>query len=66
MERVNPFRKISLLFTYTWCREEAGIIGNDGHQGVVTARLVKHPAVKLHKYVRILFESGVEGPVVVV
>ena len=46
-------------------REETGIVSNDGHFGAVTARLVKHPFYKLHEYIRILFKSGVKGPVVV-
>ena len=46
-------------------REEAGIVGNDGHFGAVTARLVKHPFPELHEYIRILFESAVKGLVVV-
>ena len=47
------------------CREKAGIVSDDGHFGAVTARLVKHPFPELHEYIRILFESGVKVPVVV-
>ena len=47
------------------CREKAGIVGNDGHFGAITARLLKHPFPELHEYIRILFESGVEGLVVI-
>ena len=46
-------------------REEAGIVSGDGHFRAVMARLVKHPILELHEYIRILFESGVKGPVVV-
>ena len=65
MEGVNPFRKISLLFTYMQCREEAGIVSNDGHFCAVTAHLVKHPFHELHEYIQILFESEDKGPIVV-
>ena len=46
-------------------REEAGIVGDDGHFCAVIARLVEHPILELHEYVRILFESGVKVPVVI-
>ena len=65
MEGINLFRKISLLFTYMRYREEAGIVGYDGHLCAITARLVKHPFHELHKYIRILFKSGVKVPVVI-
>ena len=45
-------------------RKEAGIIGDDGHFRTIIARLVEYSILKLHKYVRILFESGVKVPVV--
>ena len=64
-EGVNPFRKISLLFTYVQCREEAGIVSDDGHFCAIAALLVKHPIHELHEYIRILFESGVKVPVVI-
>ena len=41
------------------------IVGDNGHFRAVMARLVKHPVLELHEYIRILFESGVEVPVVV-
>ena len=44
--------------------KEAGIVGYDGHFCAVVARLVKYSLLKLYKYVRILFESGVKVPVV--
>ena len=49
-----------LPITYMRGREEAGIVGDDGHFRAVIARLVEHSILKLHKYVRILFESGVK------
>ena len=45
-------------------REKAGIVGDDGHFCAVIARLVKHPILEHHEYIRILFESGVKVPVV--
>ena len=45
--------------------EETGIVSNDGHFSAVIAHLVKHPFPELHEYIRILFESRVEVPVVV-
>ena len=41
------------------------MVNNNGHFCAVTACLVKHPFPELHEYIRILFESGVKGPVVV-
>ena len=46
-------------------REEAGIIGDDGHFHTIIARLVEYSILKLHKYVRVFFESGVKVPVVI-
>ena len=53
------------MITYMQRREETGIVSDDGHFGAVTARLVKHPFLELHQHIRIIFESGVKGPVVV-
>ena len=53
------------MITYMRGREEAGIVGDDGHFRAVIARLVEHSVLKLHKYVWILFESGVKVPVVI-
>ena len=39
------------------------IVGYDGHHGIIAAQLIECPIDQLHKYVRILFESGIEGPV---
>ena len=41
-------------------RENARIVRDDGHFCAVVARLVKYSLIKLYKYVRILFESGVK------
>ena len=59
------FQKRCLLITYMRGRKEARIIGDDGHFRAVIARLVEYSILKLHKYVWILFESGVMVPVVV-
>ena len=53
------------MTTYMRGREEAGIVSDDGHFRAVIARLVEHSIFKLHKYVRILFESGVKVSVVI-
>ena len=44
--------------------KKAGVIGFDGHFCAVVARLVKHPVLEHHEYIRILFESGVKVPIV--
>ena len=59
------FRRRCLLITYMRGREEAGIVGDDGHFRAIIARLVEYSILKLHKYIRILFESGVKVPVVI-
>ena len=59
------FRRMCLLITYMRGREETEIVGGHGHFRAVIARLVEHPILELHEYVRILFESGVKVPVVV-
>ena len=46
-------------------REKAGIVSDDVNFCAIIARLVKHSFPELHEYIRILFESGVKGPVVV-
>ena len=45
--------------------EKTGVVGDDGHFCAIIARLVKHPLRKHHKYIWILFEPGIELPVVV-
>ena len=52
------------MITYVGSREKTGIIGSDGHFCAVIARLVKHPVLEHHEYIRILFESGVKVPIV--
>ena len=54
------FQRRCLLITYKRGRKEAGIVGYDGHFCAVVARLVKYSLLKLYKYVRILFKSGVK------
>ena len=46
-------------------REEVVVIGDDGHFHAIIARLVEYSILKLHKYIRIFFESGVKVPVVI-
>ena len=53
------------MITYMRGREEAGIVGGDGHFRAIIARLVEHSILKLHKYVRIFLISGVEIPVAI-
>ena len=60
----EPFRIRCLLITYVRSREKTGIVGGDGHFRAVIARLVKHPILEHHEYIRILFESGVKVPFV--
>ena len=45
-------------------REKTGILGDDGHLCAIIAHLIKHPIWEHHKYIRILFESGVKVPIV--
>ena len=59
----KPSRTKCLLITYMRSREKTGIVGGDGHFRAVIARLVEHPILELHEYVRILFESGVKFPI---
>ena len=59
------FRRGCLLITYMRGRKEAQIVGDDGHFRAVIACLVEYSILMLYKYVRILFESGVKVPVVV-
>ena len=58
------FRRRCLLITYVRSREKTGVVGGDGHFHAVIARLVKHPVLEHHEYIRILFESGVKVPIV--
>ena len=37
------------------------IVGCDGHHGIIAAQLIECHVDQLHKYVPILFESGIEG-----
>ena len=61
----KPFRRRCLPITYVWGRKEAGIVGNDGHFCAVIARLVEYSILEFYKYVRILFESRVKVPVMI-
>ena len=51
------------VFSYVQCREQSGIVGHNGHHGVITTQLIELPVYQLHEYVRVFFESGTEGPV---
>ena len=53
-----------LLITYVGSGVKTGIVGNDGHLCAVIVRLVKCPILQHHKYIRILFESGVKVSIV--
>ena len=57
-------KKVALKITYMRSRKEAEIIGDDGHFRTIIARLVEYSILKLHKHVRVFFESGVKVPVV--
>ena len=52
--------KRCLLGTYVGGGENAGIIGCDGYFCAVVAHLIKDPLLKLYKYIRILFKSGIQ------
>ena len=38
------------------------VVGDDGHFRAVVARLVKHPIRERHEYIRILLESRIQVP----
>ena len=50
-------------FSYVRRRKQSGIVGRNGHHGVITAQLIELPVYQLHEYIRIFFESGTVGPV---
>ena len=52
------------MITYMRGGEEVGIVGDDGNLCAVIACLVKHPILEHHKYIWILFKSGVKVPIV--
>ena len=58
-------RRRCLPITYMQGREEAGIVGYDGHFCAIIARLVEDSLLELYEYVWIFIESGVEVPVMV-
>ena len=59
----KPFRRRCLPITYVRGRKEAGVIGHDGHFRAIITRLIEKTLLELYGYVRILFESGIEVPV---
>ena len=38
------------------------VVGRNGDQSIVDAKLVEHPIDQLHLYVRVLFGGRIEGP----
>ena len=48
------------MTTYVRSGEKTRLIGDDGHFGVVVARLVKHAILEHHEYIRILFKSKIK------
>ena len=46
-------------------QEGGGIVGHDWHHCAIIARLVEYSLLKLYKYVRFFFVSGVKVPVTV-
>ena len=50
------------LGTYMGRWKKAGVINFDGHLCAVIARLIKDPLLELHGYIRILLESGIQVP----
>ena len=46
-------------------RKKTRVVGDGGHFHAVVARLVKCPVHERHEYIRILLESRVKVPVVV-
>ena len=49
--------------SYVRCRKQSGIVGRNGHHGVITAQLIELHVYQLHEYVWIFFKFGTEGPV---
>ena len=47
---------------YLGNRRYSGVVGRNGNQSIVDAKLVEHPIDQLHLYVRILFGGRIEGP----
>ena len=63
-KRGSYFFELGLFgFSYVRCREQSGIVGRNGHHGIIAAQLIELPVYQLHRDNRILFESGVEGPI---
>ena len=61
----EPFQGRCLLVTYVGGRKKTRVVGGDGHFCAVIARLVEDSVFEFYKYVRILFKSGIEVPVMV-
>ena len=54
------------LGTYMGRWKKAGVIGFDGHFRAIIARLIKDPLLELHRYIRILLESRIQVPNMVI
>ena len=50
---------------YVGGREKVVVIGYNGHICVVITHLIETPLLELYRYVRILFESGIQVPIMV-
>ena len=48
--------------SYLGGRKYSGVVGRNGDQSIVDAKLVKYPIDQLHLYIRILLGSRIEGP----
>ena len=59
------FRRKCLLGTYMGGREKAGVIGYNGHFHAIITRLIENPLLELYGYIRILSESGIQVPIMV-
>ena len=54
-----------LRITYMQSGKETGVVGDDWYIRTIIARLIEYSILELHKYVRILFISGVKIPVAI-
>ena len=60
-KRESYFWSRYLGFSYMRRKEQSGIVGRNGHHGVIAAQLIELPIYQLHEYVRIFLKSGTEG-----
>ena len=45
------------------CWKQSGIVGRNGHHGIITAQWIELPVYQLHEYDQIFFEPGIKSPV---